>query len=171
MEAASLNANLEKEVGKDYSTPSRLNAAYLASRLEYTSAGDRLVDTSTQLAVMMDWERPLMARHAAWICFVDVDAAKRPRSLHTLNVGFGMGIVDEEIMSHAPVSHTIIEAHPQVSWIVVASGIHLGSRSRSTISCKISSMGSLILSYSLSDYFDGSLVDFSRFAALCGFHR
>ncbi|CDS37715.1 Ankyrin [Echinococcus multilocularis] len=113
-EAASLKATVEKVVSENGSTPSRLNAAYLASRLEYTPAGDRLVDTSTQLAVMMDWERPLMARHAAWICFADVDAAKRPSSLHTLNVGFGMGIVDEEIISHAPISHTIIEAHPQL---------------------------------------------------------
>ncbi|VDM32492.1 unnamed protein product [Hydatigera taeniaeformis] len=114
MEPTSLNANSGKSVGEGSSTPSLLNAIYLASRLEYTPSGDRLVDTSTQLAVMMDWERPLMARHAAWICFADVDSANRPRSLHTLNVGFGMGIVDEEIMGHAPVSHTIIEAHPQV---------------------------------------------------------
>lgn len=121
-EAASLKATVEKEVSENGSTPSRLNAAYLASRLEYTPAGDRLVDTSTQLAVMMDWERPLMARHAAWICFADVDTAKRPSSLHTLNVGFGMGIVDEEIISHAPVSHTIIEAHPQVLEKMEATG-------------------------------------------------
>ncbi|VDK38873.1 unnamed protein product [Taenia asiatica] len=120
--AASLNTDMDKEVGEDVSTPSRLNAAYLASRLEYTSDGGRLVDTSTKLAVMMDWERPLMARHAAWICFADVNTAERPRSLHTLNVGFGMGIVDEEIMSHAPVSHTIIEAHPQVLEKMEATG-------------------------------------------------
>ncbi|KAL5107922.1 Protein arginine N-methyltransferase 2 [Taenia crassiceps] len=122
VEAAALNANAEKGVGEDGLTPSRLNATYLASRLEYTSAGHCLVDTSTQLAVMMDWERPLMARHAAWICFADVDIADRPRSVHTLNVGFGMGIVDEEIMSHAPVSHTIIEAHPQVLEKMEATG-------------------------------------------------
>lgn len=31
-----------------------------------------------------------------------------------LNVGFGLGIVDEAIQRHAPRSHTIIEAHPDV---------------------------------------------------------
>lgn len=31
-----------------------------------------------------------------------------------LNVGFGMGIIDGEIQKHAPRSHTIIEAHPDV---------------------------------------------------------
>lgn len=98
----------------DEKAPSRLNATYLASRLEYTQDGDRLVDTSTQLAVMMNWERPLMALHAAWICFADVEPSQRPRNLRTLNVGFGMGIVDGEIMKHIPASHTIIEAHPQV---------------------------------------------------------
>ncbi|VDL62834.1 unnamed protein product [Hymenolepis diminuta] len=97
----------------DESIPSKLNAAYLSSRLEYTKEGDRLVDTSTQLAVMMDWERPLMAMHAAWICFSDVEPSHRPENIRTLNVGFGMGIVDNEIMKHAPGHHTIIEAHPQ----------------------------------------------------------
>lgn len=82
--------------------------------MEYTKEGDRLVDTSTQLAVMMDWERPLMAMHAAWICFSDVEPSHRPENIRTLNVGFGMGIVDNEIMKHAPGHHTIIEAHPQV---------------------------------------------------------
>lgn len=95
-----------------------LNAEYLSSRLEYTPLGDRLVDTSTQLAVMMDWEKPLMAHHAAWICHAIKEAsspnAERPLNLRTLNVGFGMGIVDTEILKHAPSSHVIIEAHPQV---------------------------------------------------------
>lgn len=63
---------------------------------------------------MMDWERPLMAMHAAWICFSDVEPSQRPENIRTLNVGFGMGIVDKEIMSRAPGHHTIIEAHPQV---------------------------------------------------------
>lgn len=29
-----------------------------------------------------------------------------------LNVGFGLGLVDEEIQKHKPRSHTIVEAHP-----------------------------------------------------------
>ncbi|TGZ67213.1 hypothetical protein CRM22_004934 [Opisthorchis felineus] len=90
-----------------------LNASYLASRLEYSEDGHRLVDKDTHLAVMMDWERPLMARHAAWICHADAHPVT-PRSIRVLNVGFGMGIVDEEIQNYKPSSHVIIEAHPEV---------------------------------------------------------
>ncbi len=108
--------------GGDKPVPeTRLNAEYLSSRLEYTPKGDRLVDTSSNLAVMMDWETPLMAHHAAWICHAmpEDDKAKRPEGLHTLNVGFGMGIVDGEILKHAPKMHTIIEAQPQVGLAVL----------------------------------------------------
>ncbi|GAA51339.1 arginine N-methyltransferase 2 [Clonorchis sinensis] len=90
-----------------------LNASYLASRLEYSEDGHRLVDKDTHLAVMMDWERPLMARHAAWICHADAHPVT-PHSIRVLNVGFGMGIVDEEIQNYKPSSHVIIEAHPEV---------------------------------------------------------
>ncbi|VDQ07086.1 unnamed protein product, partial [Trichobilharzia regenti] len=89
----------------------QLNAAYLASRLEYTEDGKCLVDTNTQLAVMMDWETPIMKKHAAWICHADVVDNKPP--LNILNVGFGMGIVDTAIQKYSPHSHVIIEAHPE----------------------------------------------------------
>ena len=57
--------------------------------------------------VMMGWEAPLMKRHAEIIC--------PTKGLHVLNVGFGMGIIDTFIQeNHAPASHTIIEAHPDV---------------------------------------------------------
>nr|CDS26613.1 Ankyrin [Hymenolepis microstoma] len=131
-EAAAIKAANQEST--DESTPSKLNAAYLSSRLDYTKEGDRLVDTSTQLAVMMDWERPLMAMHASWITFSDVEPSQRPENIRTLNVGFGMGIVDNEIMKHAPGHHTIIEAHPQVYEKMLESGwtqragvtVHLG---------------------------------------------
>ncbi|KAL7059755.1 hypothetical protein AAHC03_013922 [Spirometra sp. Aus1] len=122
--AESATKKLDRDVAQKGSneppTETPLNAAYLASRLEYSPAGDRLVDTSTQLAVMMSWEKPLMAQHADWICHAVQSTSMggqplhRPDRLRTLNVGFGMGIVDEEIMKHAPDSHVIIEAHPQV---------------------------------------------------------
>ena len=102
-----------------------MNSAYLSSRLEYTPSGDRLVDTSSQLAVMMDWEKPLMEQHAEWICFADVDPSKKPISMRTLNVGFGMGIADEAIMNHSPAHHTIIEAHPQVCLLLNSKEVQL----------------------------------------------
>jgi hypothetical protein len=39
-------------------------------------------------AVMMGWEGPLMVHHAAEICAAGGDI---------LNVGFGLGLIDEEI--------------------------------------------------------------------------
>ncbi|KDD74705.1 hypothetical protein H632_c1123p0, partial [Helicosporidium sp. ATCC 50920] len=84
----------------DFETAS--NADYLASKVEYSQ--DTLVDAEGE-AVMMEWERPLMERHAAMLCAAGGDV---------MNVGFGMGIVDGCIASHAPRSHTIVEAHPGV---------------------------------------------------------
>ena len=56
-------------------------------------------------AVMMQWEKPLMEAHAEALCVRDGDV---------LNVGFGMGLVDDAIQRRQPKSHTIIEAHPQI---------------------------------------------------------
>lgn len=84
------------------------NPAYLASSLTYSE--DRLVEDEAKLAVMMEWERPLMARHANFI------AGDAPVG-SVLNVGFGMGIVDTALQSHRPAQHTIIEAHPQVLFL------------------------------------------------------
>lgn len=56
-------------------------------------------------AVMMAWEKPLMEAHAKAICSGD---------RHVLNIGYGMGLVDTAIQQYNPLSHTIIEAHPEV---------------------------------------------------------
>ncbi|KAA3679982.1 type IV protein arginine methyltransferase [Paragonimus westermani] len=122
----SSNCQLESAVFSNVGPPNvpleSLNAVYLLSRLEYSEDGKRLVDTGTNLAVMMDWERPLMARHAEWICHADKDEQLRPQSMRILNVGFGMGIVDEEIQRHKPTSHVIIEAHSEVVRKITANG-------------------------------------------------
>jgi protein arginine N-methyltransferase 2 len=76
------------------------NSDYLASKLHFTNG--KLLDSSGN-AVMMGWESKLMQLHA--------DSIKSNR---VLNVGFGLGIIDSFIQKHAPVSHTIIEAHPDV---------------------------------------------------------
>lgn len=79
------------------------NAEYLDSKLEFS--GNQILD-SDKNGVMMGWEEPLMKVHADIIC---------PRKgLRILNVGFGMGIIDLEIQKKSPLSHTIIEAHPDV---------------------------------------------------------
>ncbi|KAK9711858.1 Arginine N-methyltransferase 2 [Basidiobolus ranarum] len=55
---------------------------------------------------MMGWEKPLMERHAKIIC--------PSEGLDVLNVGFGLGLIDDEIQKYKPRTHTIIEAHPDV---------------------------------------------------------
>ena len=74
--------------------------------------GDKLLDTNRD-AVMMDWETPLMKRHAEAICAGGGDV---------LNVGFGMGIFDRCVREHPVVSHTIIEAHPDVHSYLIREG-------------------------------------------------
>ena len=63
--------------------------------------------------VMMSWEKPLMAAHAKAVCAGGGDI---------LNVGFGMGLVDNAIQTYEPVSHTIIEAHPEVYARMISTG-------------------------------------------------
>lgn len=65
---------------------------------------DCILDKDNE-AVMMKWEAPLMEAHAE---------ALSPSGGHVLNVGFGMGLIDEAIQRRNPQSHTIIEAHPQI---------------------------------------------------------
>jgi protein arginine N-methyltransferase 2 len=61
------------------------NEEYLASRVSYEDG--KLLDSQGE-AVMMQWEEPLMAAHANLICQNGGDI---------LNVGFGMGIIDDAI--------------------------------------------------------------------------
>ena len=76
---------------------------YLRSELTY-SAG-RLLD-SDKNAVMMDWETEIMKASADKLC---------PKSgLRTMNIGFGMGIVDSMFVANSPAMHHVVEAHPAV---------------------------------------------------------
>ena len=56
--------------------------------------------------VMMDWEAPLMKRHAEVTC-------RKPNS-DVLEIGFGMGLSATFIQELEPKSHTIVECHPQI---------------------------------------------------------
>lgn len=85
------------------SNPNVDSSAYLQSTLTYS--GDRLLD-SDKNAVMMDWETEIMRVSAQKL-------APCP-GLRTMNVGFGMGIVDSMFLATQPAEHHIIEAHPQV---------------------------------------------------------
>tara|TARA_Y100000034_G_scaffold85935_1_gene102999 strand:- start:173 stop:724 length:552 start_codon:yes stop_codon:yes gene_type:complete len=56
--------------------------------------------------IMMDWERPLMKRHAKVICQNGGDI---------LEIGFGMGISAQYIQEYDIDSHTIIEIHSEIA--------------------------------------------------------
>lgn len=68
---------------------------------------------SESKAVMMAWEKPLMEAHAKAVC---------SGGGHVLNIGFGMGLVDTAIQQYAPVTHTIVEAHPEVYKRMIQTG-------------------------------------------------
>ncbi|THU46790.1 hypothetical protein C4D60_Mb09t08600 [Musa balbisiana] len=83
---------------------------YLEDRVSFSE--DKLMDSESK-AVMMEWERPLMEAHARAVC---------GGGGKVLNVGFGMGLVDEAIQRYGPVEHTIVEAHPEVYERMLRSG-------------------------------------------------
>ena len=80
------------------------NDLYLKNNITYTDDG-RLLDYNGD-SVMMDWEDNIMRDAAALICR---DGGK------ILNIGFGLGLIDNYIQSYNPEEHWIIEAHPQVA--------------------------------------------------------
>jgi protein arginine N-methyltransferase 2 len=85
------------------SNPNVNNEDYLRSKLTYSEG--RLLD-SDKNAVMMDWETEIMKASADQLC--------TGPGLRTMNIGFGMGIVDSMFLANNPSMHHIIEAHPAV---------------------------------------------------------
>jgi protein arginine N-methyltransferase 2 len=81
---------------------------YLSQPLRYSDDGKTLLDAQKD-AVMMQWEEPLMKAHAE-IMMTDNQSYKK----RVLNVGFGLGIIDNALQEYGPSLHVIIEAHPQV---------------------------------------------------------
>ena len=76
---------------------------YLEQKLTFKSNGD-IFDEDGR-GVMMGWEDSFMHEGAKTICSTQGDV---------LNIGFGMGIIDNYIQSYNPRTHWIIEAHPQI---------------------------------------------------------
>lgn len=84
---------------------------YIEQKLTFTDDG-RLLDENGY-AVMMDWEDPIM-KHQAW--------AVASNGGDILNVGFGLGIIDNYIQSYNPKTHWIIECHPDVQKKMIEDG-------------------------------------------------
>ena len=65
----------------------------------------KIVEDTTGIEVMMNWESPIMEKSAEYICESKGDI---------LEIGFGMGICADYIQAQGVNSHTIIEVHPQI---------------------------------------------------------
>lgn len=57
--------------------------------------------------VMMDWETPIMQASAEYV-------TNNGKASSILEIGFGMGISAGYIQNFRPISHTIIEIHPEI---------------------------------------------------------
>ena len=75
---------------------------YIDREIHYTEEG-RLMDGT--YAIMMDWEKPVMEFQASHVC---------RNGGNILNVGFGMGFIDDAIEKYRIKNHSIIELHPGV---------------------------------------------------------
>jgi len=67
-------------------------------------------------SIMHEWERPIMELDAKLV-------TQNGGSI--LNVGYGMGIIDNYIRSHNPKKHTVIEVHPQIAEIARSKGYNV----------------------------------------------
>lgn len=86
------------------------NERFLASKLEFVRDGEgklRCLDVDGGL-VMAAWETDVMERTASLLC----GAGHPQEGLRVLNVGFGLGIIDECLQKYRPSRHVIVEAHP-----------------------------------------------------------
>jgi protein arginine N-methyltransferase 2 len=87
---------------------------YFDRKLTYTNDG-RLLDENG-MAIMMDWEEPIMKKSAE---IITRNGGK------ILNVGFGMGFIDSFIEEHDIDEHWIIEGHIDVYTKMLNDGWHL----------------------------------------------
>ncbi|KAK2773584.1 Arginine N-methyltransferase 2 [Emmonsiellopsis sp. PD_33] len=89
------------------------SSRYLQSNLTFQH--DRLLDED-QNGVMMAWETNIMAKSAK--------ALLPTPGLRVLNIGHGMGIVDNLFQAQKPSTHHIVEAHPAVIADMKSKGWH-----------------------------------------------
>lgn len=101
--AIEASASAPRDVTDQATEPDLENDNYLQSSLRFQDG--RIVDDANN-GVMMAWETDIMKRTADLLA---------PRSgLAILNIGHGMGIVDNFFQETYPRMHHIIEAHPAV---------------------------------------------------------
>ncbi|KAJ9116340.1 hypothetical protein QFC22_004780 [Naganishia vaughanmartiniae] len=95
------------------------NLEFMKSKLVWEMGDDgkeRVCDADGN-GVMMGWEEPLMKEHVRLMCSAHPkmqDGATE--GLNILNIGYGLGIIDDMFqgLTPRPISHTVIEGHPDV---------------------------------------------------------
>jgi len=83
---------------------------YKNREIRYTDDG-RLMDGD--FAIMMEWEKPIMEFQGENIC---------RNGGNILNIGFGMGYIDDAIERYKIDSHHIVEIHPVVQQEILKRG-------------------------------------------------
>lgn len=94
------------------------NKDFLASPLRFFTSStadakgkrrERCMDEDNNM-VMSGWETEIMRRSATALC----ENHPNRENLRVLNVGYGLGIVDDFFQEYKPARHVIIEPHPDV---------------------------------------------------------
>lgn len=120
------------------------NEAFLASPLRFFTdekGKERCMDADDGL-VMAGWETEIMRRSAEALCkdlperslVHDEDGEVRTEGFSVLNIGYGLGIIDDIFQTYKPARHVIIEPHPdaikyfQSKEISKAQGVELAAK-------------------------------------------
>ncbi|KAK4055945.1 Arginine N-methyltransferase 2 [Microbotryomycetes sp. JL221] len=98
------------------------NETFLHSKLKFVKdqSGQEVAIDEQGVGVMMGWERPIMQQTADLLCQSHASRKGKNRAqldeheFNVINVGFGLGIIDECLQTYNPTTHLIIEPHPDV---------------------------------------------------------
>lgn len=110
---SSREKSTSEETDDSLNDPSHNQDAYLRTELQYKDGA--LVTKDQQDGVMMEWERDLMKLGCESLFKgSQIGPNEIDSEVNILNIGFGMGIIDEMISLRKPTKHYICEAHPDV---------------------------------------------------------
>lgn len=119
------SSTVKLQVTESSAEVSAQNDRFLLSRLNFVKDEEgkmRCVDQDGGL-VMAAWETDVMEKTARLLC-TDQQTGKPREGLKILNVGFGLGIVDEFFQRYKPGKHVIVEAHPDAIDFARKNGWH-----------------------------------------------
>ncbi|KAM0280376.1 hypothetical protein ACHAQH_004089 [Verticillium albo-atrum] len=120
----SATADAEEKTAEPEAKPDVNSEDYLASNLTYDDA--KLVDDEGN-GVMMAWETSIMRRSVDVLLRTSASEPALAEGKRVLNIGFGMGIIDDMFAATKPARHHIIEAHPAVLAHIDNGGTEFGA--------------------------------------------